>query len=246
MIVLLIFAVIGKKAGWFGKPVSVKVAVENAEKRTITETITANGKIQPEKEVKISPDVSGEIVELTVKEGDQVDKGQLLIRIKPDIYISQKDRSLAALSSARARLTQSEAQFTEADLSFKRSKQLFEEQTISESEYEKAEASYSVSKAEVDAAKYAVISAEASLKEANENLTKTSIYSPMSGTVSMLLVERGERVAGTNLMAGTELLRVADLSRMEAQVQVNENDIVRVNTGDTALIEVDAYLNHDF
>lgn len=246
VIVLLIFAVIGKKAGWFGKPVSVKVAVENAEKRTITETITANGKIQPEKEVKISPDVSGEIVELTVKEGDQVDKGQLLIRIKPDIYISQKDRSLAALSSARARLTQSEAQFTEADLSFKRSKQLFEEQTISESEYEKAEASYSVSKAEVDAAKYAVISSEASLKEANENLTKTSIYSPMSGTVSMLLVERGERVAGTNLMAGTELLRVADLSRMEAQVQVNENDIVRVNTGDTALIEVDAYLNMIF
>ncbi len=165
VIVLLIFAVIGKKAGWFGKALTVKVAVENAEKRTIVETITANGKIQPEKEVKISPDVSGEIVELTVKEGDHVEKGQLLIRIKPDIYISQKERTLAALSSARARLAQSEAQFNQTELSFKRTKQLFDEQTISESEYEQAEASYSVAKAEVDAAKFSVVSAEASLKE---------------------------------------------------------------------------------
>lgn len=246
VIVLLIFAVIGKKAGWFGKAVAVKVAVENAENRLIIETITANGKIQPEKEVKISPDVSGEIVELTVKEGDHVEKGQLLIRIKPDIYVSQKDRSLAAISSARARLAQTEAQFTQAELSFKRTSQLFEEQTISKSEYEQAEASYSVAKAEVDAAKFSVISSEASLKEANENLIKTSIYAPMTGTVSMLLVERGERVAGTNLMAGTELLRVADLARMEAQVQVNENDIVRVTLGDTALIQVDAYLDKKF
>jgi HlyD family secretion protein len=246
VVLLLILAVIGKKQGWFGKAVMVKVAVENAGKRTITETITANGKIQPEKEVKISPDVSGEIVELTIKEGDPVEKGQLLLRIKPDTYISQRDRSMAAISSARARLAQSEAQFTQADLSFKRSKQLFEEQTISKSDYEQAEASYTVAKAEVDAAKYAVISSEASLKEANENLTKTSIYAPMSGTVSMLLVELGERVAGTNLMAGTELLRVADLSRMEAQVEVNENDIVRVNLGDTAVIEVDAYLDTKF
>jgi HlyD family secretion protein len=246
VIVLIIVAVIGKKQGWFGKALTVKVAVENAEKRTIIETITANGKIQPEKEVKISPDVSGEIVELTIKEGEQVEKGQLLLRIKPDIYISQKDRSLAAISSARARLAQAEAQFTQADLSFKRSKQLFAEQTISKSDFEQAEASYTVAKAEVDAAKYSVISAEASLKEANENLVKTSIYAPMSGTVSMLLVELGERVAGTNLMAGTEMLRVADLSRMEAQVEVNENDIVKVNLGDTALIEVDAYLDKKF
>ena len=129
---------------------------------------------------------------------------------------------------------------------FRSNKQLFDEQTISKSDYEQAEASYTVAKAEVDAAKYAVISAEASLKEANENLTKTSIYAPMSGTVSMLLVELGERVAGTNLMAGTELLRVADLSRMEARVEVNENDIVRVKLGDTAVIEVDAYLDKKF
>jgi HlyD family secretion protein len=245
-LVLIIFAIIGKKQGWFGKAATVKVAVENAEKRVIVETITANGKIQPEKEVKISPDVSGEIVDLTIKEGDHVEKGQLLLRIRPDVYISQKDRSLAVISSARARLAQSEAQFTQAELSFKRTKQLFDEQTISKSEYEQAQASYSVAKAEVDAAKFSVVSAEASVKEANENLTKTSLYAPMTGTVSMLLVEVGERVAGTNLMAGTELMRVADLSRMEAQVQVNENDIVRVNLGDTAIIEVDAYLNQKF
>ena len=246
VIVLLILAIIGKKQGWFGKALTIKVAVENAEKRAIIETITANGKIQPEKEVKISPDVSGEIVELTIKEGYSVEKGQLLLRIKPDTYISQKDRSLAAISSARARLAQSEAQFTQAELSFNRSKQLYAEQTISKSDFEQAQASYTVAKAEVDAAKFSIVSAEASLKEANENLIKTSIYAPMSGTVSMLLVELGERVAGTNMMAGTELLRVADLSRMDAQVQVNENDIPRVKLGDTAVIEVDAYLDQKF
>ena len=246
VIVLLIVAVVGKKQGWFGKALSVKVAVENAENRTIIETITANGKIQPEKEVKISPDVSGEIVQLTIKEGDDVKSGQLLLRIKPDTYISQRERSMAAISSARARLAQAEAQYTQADLSFKRIKQLFEEQTISRSEFEQAEANFNVAKAEVDAARFAIVSSEASLKEASENLSKTSIYAPMSGTVSMLLVELGERVAGTNLMAGTELLRVADLSRMEAQVEVNENDIVKVNLGDTAVIEIDAYLDQKF
>jgi HlyD family secretion protein len=246
VILLIIFAVVGKKAGWFGKAATVKVAVENAEKRTIVETITANGKIQPEKEVKITPDVSGEIVELTVREGDRVEKGQLLIRIKPDVYISQRDRSIAAISSARARLAQAEAQFLQAELSFKRTKQLYDEQTISKSEYEQAEASYTVAKAEVEAAKFSVVSTEASLKEANEQLVKTSIYAPMTGTISMLLVELGERVAGTGMMAGTELLRVADLSRMEAQVEVNENDIPRVKMGDTASIAVDAYVDFKF
>ncbi len=246
VVVLLIFAVIGKKQGWFGKAASVKVAVTNAERRIIVETITANGKIQPEKEVKITPDVSGEIVELTVREGDQVMKGQLLLRIKPDVYISQKDRSLAAISSARARLAQAEAQFIQAELTFKRTEQLYIEQTISKSEFEQAEASYRVAKAEVDAARFTVVSAEASVKEADENLIKTSIYSPMTGTVSMLLVELGERVAGTGLMAGTEMLRVADLSRMEARVEVNENDIPGVKLGDTAAIEVDAYPGYKF
>jgi HlyD family secretion protein len=246
VILLLIFAIAGKKAGWFGKAATVKVAVENAEKRTIVETITANGKIQPETEVKITPEVSGEIVELTVKEGDYVEKGRLLLRIKPDIYISQRDRSVAAISSARARLAQTEAQFMQSELNFNRTKQLFEEQTISKSEYEQAQASYAVAKAEVDAARFSVISTEASLKEANENLVKTSIYAPMAGTISMLLVELGERVVGTGMMTGTELMRVADLSRMEAQVEVNENDIVRVTLGDTAIISVDAYLDNKF
>lgn len=246
VIALIIFAVVGKKAGWFGKAVTVKVAVEYARKRNITEVITANGKIQPEKEIKITPDVSGEIVELTVKEGDHVEKGQLLLRIKPDIYISQRDRAMASISSARARLDQSQAQFAQSELSYNRTKQLYNEQTVSESDYEAAEASYNVAKAEVDAAKFAVVSAEASLKEANENLVKTSIYSPMTGTVSMLLVELGERVAGTNMMAGTDIMRIADLSRMEAQVEVNENDIVRAKVGDTATIEVDAYLDQKF
>ncbi len=246
VIVLIIFAMIGKKAGWFGKALTIKVAVENAEKRTIVETITANGKTQPEKEVKISPDVSGEIVELTVKEGYSVEKGQLLLRIKPDNYISQRDRSLAEISSAQARRAQADAQFIQAELAYKRSKQLYEQQTISKSDFEQAEATYGVAKATVDAAKFEITSAEASLKDANENLIKTSIYAPMTGTVSMLLVELGERVAGTNLMAGTELMRVADLSRMEAQVQVNENDIPRVKLGDTAIIEVDAYLDQKF
>ena len=244
--ILIIFAVIGKKAGWFGKALTIKVAVENAEKRTIVETITANGKIQPEKEVKISPDVSGEIVELTVKEGDPVEKGQLLLRIKPDNYISQRDRALAEISSAQARRAQAEAQFTEAELSFERNKQLYEQQTISKSDFEQAQSAYKVAKATVDAANFAITSAQASLKDAKENLLKTSIYAPMTGTVSMLLVELGERVAGTNLMAGTELMRIADLSRMEAQVEVNENDIVRVKLGDTANIEVDAYIDKKF
>lgn len=245
-IVLIVFALIGKKAGWFGKAATVKVSVENAEKRTIIETITANGKIQPEKEVKITPDVSGEIVELTVREGDNVEKGQLLLRIKPDVYISQRDRSLAAISQARARLSQAEAQFIQAELSYKRNKQLYDEETISRSEFEQTEASYLVAKAEVDAARFSVTSSEAALKEANENLVKTSIYAPMSGTVSMLLVELGERVAGTGMMAGTDMLRIADLSRMEAQVEVNENDIPRVKLGDTATIEIDAYTDYKF
>jgi HlyD family secretion protein len=246
LLVLIILAVIGKKQGWFGKAVTVKVAVENVESRSISETITANGKIQPEREVKLTPDVSGEIVELTVREGDRVEKGQLLLKIRPDVYISQRDRAVASISSARARLAQTEAQFVQAELAFNRSKQLFDEQTISRSDFEQAQSAYAVSKAEVDAARFSIISAEASLKEANENLTKTSIYAPMSGTVSMLLVELGERVAGTNLMAGTDMLRVADLSRMEARVEVNENDIVRVSLGDTATIEVDAYLDREF
>lgn len=245
-VVLIIFAVIGKQKGWFGKALMVKVAVEQNAYRSIIETITANGKIQPEKEVKISPDVSGEIVELTIKEGDFVNKGDLLFKIKPDTYISMRDRTKAALESAGARLSQSEAQFIQAGLSFNRNKKLYAQETISLSEYEQSEASYKVAEAEVAAAKFSVKSAEASLKEANENLIKTTVYAPMSGTISSLLVEQGERVVGTEMMTGTEVLRIADLTRMEAWVEVNENDIIKVKMHDSAVIEVDAYLDYKF
>ena len=245
-VVLIIFAVIGKNKGWFGNALKIKVAVEQAEARSIIEIITANGKIQPEKEIIISPDVSGEIVELDIKEGDFVNKGDLLFKIKPDTYISMRDRTQAALESARARLSQAEAQFMQSELAYKRSKQLFDQQTISLSDFEQAEASNKVAEAEVQAARFSVKSAEASLKEANENLIKTTVYAPMSGTISTLLVEQGERVVGTEMMTGTEVLRIADLTRMEAWVEVNENDIIKVNMNDTAIIEVDAYLDYKF
>lgn len=245
-VVLLVFAVIGKKQGWFGKAVTIKVATEKAENRTIIETITANGKIQPEKEVKISPDVSGEIVLLNVKEGEYVEKGHLLFKIKPDTYISMKERAQASLESARARLAQSEAQLIQSELAYNRSKQLYAEATISQSDFEQADANFKVARAEVEAARFSVQSADASLKEANESLLKTTVYAPMSGTISTLLVEQGERVVGTEMMTGTEILRIADLTRMEAWVDVNENDIIKVKKGDTAIIEVDAYLDYKF
>ena len=245
-VLLVILAVVGKKVGWFGKEEFIQVAVEKAETRKIVETITANGKIQPETEVKISPEVSGEIVELHVVEGEFVEQGKLLVRIKPDLYISSKDRAAAALNSSKARLAQAEAQFINSELSYNRNKSLWEQRTISESEYETAMANYQTSKAELEAAKYSVKSAEASLNEAQENLIKTSIYAPMSGTISALMVEKGERVVGTAMMTGTEMMRVSDLTRMEVKVEVNENDIVRVNMYDTANIEVDAFLGETF
>ena len=245
-VLVVILAVIGKKAGWFGKAETFEVAVEKGEKRTIVETITANGKIQPETEVKISPDVSGEIVDLFVKEGEYVEEGKLLLKIKPDTYISMRNRVRASLNSAKARLSQVEAQYVQSKLSYERNKKLWEQETISESDYESAEASYKMAEADLNAAKYSVKSAEASLKEAEENLNKTSIYAPMAGTISTLLIEKGERVVGTEMMSGTELMRIADLSRMEVIVEVNENDIIRVLTGDTAIIEVDAYMDQDF
>ena len=245
-VLVVILAVIGKKAGWFGKAETFEVAVEKGEKRTIVETITANGKIQPETEVKISPDVSGEIVDLFVKEGEYVEEGKLLLKIKPDTYISMRNRVRASLNSAKARLSQVEAQYVQSKLSYERNKKLWEQETISESNYESAEATYKMAEADLNAAKYSVKSAEASLKEADENLNKTSIYAPMAGTISTLLIEKGERVVGTEMMSGTELMRIADLSRMEVIVEVNENDIIRVLTGDTAIIEVDAYMDQDF
>jgi HlyD family secretion protein len=259
-VLMMIIALAGKKAGWFGKAITYKVTTEKASRRDLTEIITANGKIQPETEVKISPDVSGEIVELAAKDGDIVKKGQYLLKIKPDIYISVRDRAQAALDAARANLANSkatlvqvEARFDQTRLAYNRSKKLWEERTISESEWETSQSSFEVAKAEVTAtqqnvaaAEYSVHSAEASLKEASENLIKTSVYAPMDGTISLLNVEKGERVVGTEMMPGTEMLRVADLDRMEVLTEVNENDIVRVKLNDSALIEVDAFPDRKF
>jgi HlyD family secretion protein len=259
-LLLIIIALAGKRAGWFGKAITYKVTTEKAARRDLTEIITANGKIQPEIEVKISPDVSGEIVELACKDGDNVKKGQFLLKIKPDNYISACERSQAALNAARANLAnakavliQVQARFEQARLTNNRNKKLWDERTISESEWESSQSSFEVAKAEVTAsqqnvagAEFSVHSAEASLKEANENLIKTSIYAPMDGTISLLNVEKGERVVGTELMPGTEMLRVANLDRMEVLTEVNENDIVRVKMNDSALIEVDAFPDRKF
>jgi HlyD family secretion protein len=258
--VLIVFAIIGKKAGWFGKAKATKVTTELAERRTIVEMITSNGKIQPETEIIISSEVSGEIVQLNVTEGQEVKAGQLLIKINPEIYLAGIDRMVASLNGAKAnlanskaRLAQTEAQFKTAELSFKRNKKLWEDKAISDAEYETALSNYEVAQADVTAAresvnsaKYTVMSSEASLRESRENLGKTSIYAPMSGTISRLNVEVGERVLGTIQMSGTELMRIADLNKMEVQVDVNENDIVRVEHNDTAIIEVDAYLGKKF
>lgn len=259
-LVLIVFAVIGKKAGWFGKSLTYEVTTDKATMRNITELITANGKIQPEIEVKITPDVSGEIVELHVDDGDQVKKGQLLLKIKPDNYISARDRSLASLNAARAELAnaramlaQVEARFEQARLSFNRNERLWNERTISQSEWESAQSAFNVAKAEVTAAEQKVASAEfyiqsaeATVKEANENLIRTSVYAPIDGIVTLLQVEQGERVVGTEMMSGTEMLRVADLSRMEVLTEVNENDIVRVGLNDSAYVEVDAFPDRKF
>ncbi len=257
---LIVLAIIGKKAGWIGGEEKKKVTTEKVKKRDILETVSASGKIQPEVEVKISPDVSGEIVELNVKEGDRVKKGDLLVRILPDIYLSYVDRSAAAMNSAKAnlenaksRLSQARSQYERSNLNFERNKKLYDEKLISPSEWEDIKSLNEVAKSEVDAAEqnvaaaeFNVRSSEASLKEAQDNLRKTTIYAPVDGTISKLNVEKGERVVGTSQMAGTEILVLANLNEMEVNVDVNENDIVRVHIGDTASIEVDAYIGKKF
>lgn len=260
VVIIIIVLAVAKKQGVIGEKPGTNVTVEKVEKRTITEIVAASGKIQPETEVKISPDLSGEVVELNVKEGDYVSKGQLLAKINPEIYISNFDRIVASLNmqkanlaNAKARLAQTQAQFINTEVSYNRSKSLLAQNAISQADYDAARASYLVAKSEVEAAEqsvvaaeYGVKSSEASVKEARENLTKTSIFSPIEGTISKLSVEKGERVVGTSQFAGTEIMRIARLSGMEVIVSVAENDIVRVNYNDTALIEVDAYRNRKF
>lgn len=239
---------------------ATNVSTEVAKKRTIIETVSANGKIQPEVEVKISSDVSGEIVELYVKEGDAVKKGDLLCRINPLIYESNLNRmsatlngSRATLQNSKARLDQVKANFQNIEATYKRNKKLFDQGAISQSEMDISTANYESAKADIKAAEesvnvsdFNVKSTEASLKEANDNLAKTNIYSPVNGTVSQLNKEKGERVVGTAQMEGTEIMRLANLNEMEVSVDVNENDIVRVHNGDTSVIEVDAYTDRKF
>jgi HlyD family secretion protein len=233
-------------AGITGKKDNTPVTAEKIKLNNITEVIPANGKIQPVIEVKISPDVSGEIVELNFKEGDKVKRGDLIIKIKQDVYISVKERAEASLNATRAQLDQQLAQFTQTEANFERNKKLFEQKAISEKEYEDALSQYEVAKEQIKAARYNVRSYDAALKEANENLYKTNIYAPMDGIISKLSVEKGERVVGTSQMAGTEMLRIANFNEMEVLVDVNENDIIRIKDNDTAIIEVDAYPNRKF
>jgi HlyD family secretion protein len=259
--VALIGGIIAKKKGLIGKPDETKVATEKVTKRTIVEVVSANGKIAPESEVKLSPDVSGEIIELYVKEGDLIKSGQLLAKINPEIYLSNYDRTIAALNTSQANLANSKAQlaqinsqFINAKSSFERNEKLHNQKAISDAEFETSKANFDVAQAQVEAAEqsikaaaFNVKNAEAGVKESKENLSKTSIYAPVGGTISKLNLEKGERVAGASQFgSGTEILRIANLQTMEVKVSVNENDIVRVTLNDTAFVEVDAYQNRKF
>lgn len=256
--IVLLSSVVAYKLMKGDKP--TEVISEKALKRNIIETVSANGKIQPEAELKITSDVSGEIVEMLVKEGEQVKKGDLLCRIKPDIYESAFERVNATVNSTKAnlkttmaQLVQAKANLANAEASFARSKKLLDQNAISQQEFDASKATFESSKANVEgimesikAADYNVQSVEASLKEANTNLDKTKIYAPVDGTVSKLNVEKGERIVGVQGLQGTEILRLANLNEMEVSVEVNENDIIRIHKNDTAIIEVDAYIGKKF
>lgn len=246
-LVLIIALISLSKAGVLGnKDEGKEVEVSKVAASTIVETVSATGKIQPEIEVKLSSMVSGEIIALNVKEGQVVKKGDLLVKINPDLYTSGLDRSLANLSGTKAGLTQSEASYKEAKANYERNKTLYDKGVISKADWDKAISTYEVAKATRQNAYYNVQSASASVTEAKDNLGRTLIYAPADGTISVLNVELGERVLGTQQMAGTELLRVANLNNMEVEVDVNENDIVKVKIGDEANVEVDAYLKKKF
>lgn len=260
VIVIIVLAVL-KKNGKIGSAEATKVTVEKVVEATIIETVTANGKIQPEKDIMVSPFISGEVIELTVLEGDMVTKGQFLAKIDPEQYIAAFERAEAGLNSqkaseanARANLVSAKSENMKNKLDYDRNLALWKKKVISDSDMEKMKSAYDVSQARVEAAEQTLKSAEfqvkssaASLREAKENLSRTAVYAPQDGTVSKLNVERGERVQGASTFsAGTELMRIANLNNMEVNVAVSENDIVRVHMGDTTLIEVDAYLNREF
>lgn len=260
-LVVLIVALMGlKKAGVLGKEEGTNVSIEKVIRRNITEVVTASGKVYPEIEVKISPDISGEIVELNVQEGDSVKRGQVLAKIYADIYTTQRDQAAAVVSqqqaqveNASANLEAVKARMEQAERQYNRQKQLYDEKVISKLEFEQAENTYQTAKADYNAAiqtiksgRAGVESAAASLQRANKDLSRTSVLAPMNGVVSLLSVKKGERVVGNSMMAGTEMMRVADMRVIEVRVDVGENDIPKVKIGDSSVVEVDAYNNRKF
>lgn len=258
--VLLIILVVAQKSGAFGKDEGTKVTAEKVQKRTIIETVTASGKIYPEIEVKVSPDISGEITELNVVEGDSVRRGQVLARIYADIYATQRDQASANVSQQQAVVSNSTAQLDAlkaamnlAEKTYNRQKQLADDKVISKAEFETAESSYLTTKANYAAAvqgirggQAGVQNAQANLTKANKDLGRTVITAPMDGVISLLSVKKGERVAGNSFNVGTEMMRVADMSKIEVRVDVGENDVPKVHLGDSALVEVDAYNKRKF
>ena len=260
LVVVVVTMIVLKKTGVIGKEDGVKVTAEKAEKRTITETVTASGKISPEIEVKVSPDISGEVVELYVAEGDSVKRGQIVAKIYADIYASQRDQaaagvaqSQAAEANAKAQIVALEANLQQAVATYDRQKKLFDEKVISKAEFEQAEQTYKSSQANYSAAKEgikgnlaAIQSAKANLSRADKDVSRATITAPMSGVVNILNVKKGERVAGNSFNVGTEMMRIADLGSIVAQVDVGENDIPKVKYGDTAIVTVDAYGSRKF
>lgn len=246
-VAIIVLLIVLSKTGAIGNKDKGK-SVESAKvtATTIVETVSATGKIQPEIEVKISSEVSGEIIALNVIEGQVVKKGDLLVKINPDLYTSGYKRTLSNLSGTKANLSQADASFKEAKANYDRNKTLFDKGIISKSDWDKVVASFEVAKASKQSAYFNVQSASATVNEAKDNLGRTTIYAPADGTISVLNVELGERVLGTQQMAGTEILRVANLNNMEVEVDVNENDIVKIKVGDEANVEVDAYLKKQF
>ncbi|WP_445955264.1 efflux RND transporter periplasmic adaptor subunit [Yeosuana sp.] len=246
-IVLLIVLIGGKKAGWFGKSGNFKeVETKKIERLKIIETVSATGKIQPEVEVSITSDVSGEIIELNVVEGQQVQKGDLLLRINPDIYKSSLNRAQATLQNVKAGLSQADASLKETKANYERNLTLFEKGIISKADWDKVVSSYEIAEANRKSSYFVVQSSLASVNEAQNYLDRTTVFAPMSGTISKLDAEIGNRVLGTQQFMGTEIMRIANLNQMEVEVDVNENDIVKVHIGDSTNVEVDAYLKKEF
>ena len=243
---ILVLVTLKSKGIIGGNDDSKQVETAKADEITIVETVSATGKIQPEIEVKMSSQVSGEIIDLPVKEGEVVKKGQLLVKINPDLYTSGLKRSVSNLSGTKAGLSQADASFKEAKANYDRSKILYDKGIISKSDWDKAVASFESAEANKKSAYYNVESAVATVTESKDNLGRTTIYSPADGTISKLSVELGERILGTQQMTGTELMRVANLNNMEVEVDVNENDIVKISIGDSTKIQVDAYLKKEF